>query len=435
MMFKIQKELHIPNFEYFYFLVMIIFCAKMTPETTKMENFGGAIIPFSIPIILTVILISRNKINIGISRLVNLCIVFILWSAISVIRFGSYNFEDFTLYLFLIYSVIIAYCHVGVYGEKMFPLYEDIMVKIALLSIIIWIPFCLLFPGIGEAIFSMFPKSLTGYNVLYLFNWTGLGATGRFRNSGCAWEPGFYALMLAFAIFINLWRNNGLKMKGNKKLWILVIAMLTTTSTTGYVVMLIEFFLFYVKSISFKKVLGAALIFLPIIYYGSQVSFIGEKISISIEDSSDYLGLEGRLTWGEKNSEDKMAIDRIPSAVLQIENFSHDPVIGYGLNDYNSYFFRTNNITNMAYCGGLVQIFSQFGLFIGLFVYYLLYRSSKTINRHANSHNFDFMIVCMLLSISYPIFRCPVFTSFWLFGYFYTIPSIKTRLINEVATL
>ena len=42
--------MNIPNFEYFYFLVMIIFCAKMTPETTKMENFGGAIIPFSIPI-------------------------------------------------------------------------------------------------------------------------------------------------------------------------------------------------------------------------------------------------------------------------------------------------------------------------------------------------------------------------------------------------
>lgn len=425
MIFSIQKKMNIPNFEYFYFLVMIIFCAKMTPETTKMENFGGAIIPFSIPIILTGILLSRNKIRLDISRLTILLLIFTIWSTIVIVKNGSYNFENFTLYLFLLYLVIIAFCQIGVYGEKLFPLYEDIMVKISLLSICLWFPFCFLMPSIGESIFSFLPKSFTGFNFLYLFNWTGFGESGRYRNSGCAWEPGYFALMIAFAIYINL-RENGLKFRNNKKLLILVIAMITTTSTTGYIVMLLEFLMFYFKKISLKTILGTVIIFVPIIYYGSQLSFIGDKISTSIEESTDISVLEANFTWAEMESEEKIAIDRIPSAIIQIENLKHDPVFGYGLNDYNSYFFKYNNIDYMAYCGGLVQTFSQYGILLGFFLLYLLFITSKRLNNLSKSHNFDFLIICLLLSISYPIFRCSVFTAFWLFGYFY-YPRFKSK--------
>lgn len=427
MIFSIQKKLKIPNFEYFYFLVMIIFCAKMTPETTKMENFSGDIIPFSIPIILTGFLLIRNKIRLEkISRLIILLLIFAIWSVIAIIKVGSYNFENFTLYLFLIYSVIIAFCQISVYGEKIFSLYEDIMVKISLLSICLWIPFCLLMPSIGESIFSLLPESFTGFNFLYLYNWTGLGESGRFRNSGCAWEPGYFALMIAFAIYINL-RENGLKFRNNKNILILVIAMVTTTSTTGYIVMLVEFLMFYVKRLTAKTILGMAIIFIPIVYYGSQLSFIGDKISTSIEESTDISALGARLTWGEMELEGKIAIDRIPSAIIQFENLKHDPIFGYGLNDYNSYFFKYNNINHMAYCGGFVQTFSQYGILLGIFMLYLLFATSKILNRMSKSHNFDFLIICLLLSISYPIFRCPVFTAFWLFGFFYS-PRLNLRI-------
>lgn len=416
--------MNIPNFEYFYFLVMIIFCAKMAPETTRMENFSGDIIPFSIPVILTGILLSRKKIKLDLSRLIRLLLIFALWSIFSIIKVGSYNFENFTLYLFLLYSVIIAFCHISVYGEKIFSLYEDIMVKISLLSICLWVPFCLLMPSIGESIFSMLPKSYTGFNFLYLFNWTGFGESGRFRNSGCAWEPGYFAIMIAFAIFFNL-RENGINFRNNKNLQILVIAMITTTSTTGYVVMLVEFLMFYAKKLSLKKILGAAIIFVPIIYYGSQLSFIGEKVSLAFENSTDISNLEVQFTWGEQEQEGKIAIDRIPSAVIQVENFKHDPILGYGLNDYNSYFLKHNNIKHMAYCGGFVQTFSQYGILLGIFLLYLLSTTSKRLNNLSIIHNFDFLIVCLLLSISYPIFRCPVFTAFWIFGYFYS-PYLKS---------
>jgi hypothetical protein len=402
---------------------MIIFCAKMTPETSKMEEFGGDIIPFSIPMILTGILLTRNKIRLDISKLIRLLLIFAIWSAIVIVKIGSYNFENFTLYLFLLYSVIIAFCQIGVYGEKLFPLYEDIMVKISLLSICLWIPFCLLMPSLGETIFSLFPKSFTGFNFLYLFNWTELGESGRLRNSGCAWEPGYFALMIAFAIYINL-RENGLKFRNNKKLLILVIAMITTTSTTGYVVMLVEFFMFYVKRLSLKTILGTAVFFVPLIYYGAQLEFIGDKISTSMEGSTDISALETYLTWGEMESEGKIAIDRIPSAIIQIENLKHDPIFGYGLNDYNSYFFKYNNITHMAYCGGFVQTFSQYGILLGIFLLYLLFTTSKKLNNLSKEHNFDFFVICLLLSISYPIFRCSVFTAFWLFGYIYS-PRLK----------
>ena len=56
--------------------------------------------------------------------------------------------------------------------------------------------------------------------------------SGAYRNCGFTWEPGGFACFLILAIIINL-ASNKFKIR-NKSLMILILSLITTFSTTGY---------------------------------------------------------------------------------------------------------------------------------------------------------------------------------------------------------
>ena len=63
-----------------------------------------------------------------------------------------------------------------------------------------------------------------------------------------------------------------------------------------------------------------------------------------------------------------------------------------------------------------MKIFGMYGILFGSFIYYLLYKSSQRISQKCNK---KLLFVTILLStISYEVFVVPVFTAFWLYGYF-----------------
>lgn len=417
MKINILEEAKVPFYEYFYFIVMVIYAAQMTPDTCRMVGvLSGNPFPFVLPIILTCILVIRNNVSFQNRHLFIIISLAFLWSLLSIFKLKLKFGGELSFYFFLFYEIIIAYIHVKVYKEKIFPLYEDIMVKFALLSLILWIPFCLIAPSLGHYIFSIFPKTGMGYNFLYLFNWADVDDTMRIRNHGCSWEPGRYASMLVFALFCNL-KKNGLKIKSNKNFWIIILSIITTTSTTGYIVSFILIAYFYIKRISILRLLGLFLIFAPICYYGSQLSFMSDKIQNSIERSSDVDVVYSDLEWGDKTSNVKIALDRIPTLVMQTENIKHDPLLGYGLNEDDSYVLKPFGQT-YSFTGGLIQVISQFGIFFGFMLYFFLYKSSTVISREDSFHKLGFFICVILLSISYPVFGIPIYTAMWLYGNF-----------------
>ena len=103
---------------------------------------------------------------------------------------------------------------------------------------------------------------------------------------------------------------------------------------------------------------------------------------------------------------------------FELLNINDAPILGYGRNPKNSYFYEQIS-SNFYLTGGLLKIFSMYGLILGIYLYYIMYKSSRKLAILFNRPMGSFLFIILILSsISYEIFMVPVFTAFWLYGIF-----------------
>ena len=421
-MIKIHDELYYPFYEYLYLFVMVIYMAQMTPDTGRMVGeLSGNPIPLLIPIVLTIILLIRNPISFVHSKLWIFVCIMLSWSVAVCYKFHDFSPSNLSYYLFLIYGIIIAFIHIRVFGRDLFPIYEHIMVAFSAISLIFW-GISVVLPA-SEAFFRLFPETANGNNFLYLYNWTDPAKIQVYgslvRNQGCSWEPGRFAIMLIPAILINLSRN-GIKFSDNKRIIILLTTLLSTMSTTGYSIACLLYLIFLFSDVNSKRILSFGFILLPLSIFLFSLDFMGNKI----QDRANFEGLtrermEG-INYNAKVHGDEYytSLDRFESAYFEWINFQQEPILGYSRNNDHSWF-KQKISKNLELTGGLVKVFSQYGIFIGVLLYVILFYSSYKISRTSWYQNkFAYAIILLLSSISYVIFCIPIFTALWLYGLF-----------------
>lgn len=420
-MIRIHGKFYCSLYEYLYLFVMVIYMAQMTPDTGRMVGrLSGDPIPLLIPIVLTIILLIRNPISFAHRRLWGLVGIMLCWSIAVCYKLHDFSSSNLSFYFFLVYAIIIAFIHVRVYGRNLFLIYEHIMVVFSAISLVLW-GMSVLNPSINS-LFLRFPETSAGNNVFYLFNWMnpvkGQVYGSLIRNAGCSWEPGRFAIMLLPAILINLTRE-GIKFRNNKRIIILLTALASTVSTTGYSVALLIYVFFQLREISAKSI-ASLFIALPLVIHIYSFDFMGEKV----ENKANFEGLTSEvmhdIDYNEQMYGDEYlgSFDRFESAYFDWINFQQEPLLGYGRNTEHSWFSQEIS-ENFFLTGGLVKILSQYGIIIGVFLYALLFYSSYKISltcRHKQS--FIFAVALITSSISYPVFSIPVFTAFWLYGLF-----------------
>ena len=421
-MIKIHDNFFYPVFEYLYMFVMVIYMAQMTPETGRMVGgLSGNPIPLLLPIFLTAVLLVRNPISFRDARLWTLVCIMLCWSAAVCYKFHDFSPANLSYYVFLLYAILIAFVHIRVFGSDLFPLYEHIMVVLSAISLVLW-SIALMSP-VESNPFRVFPETSFGNNVLYLFNWMdplkGQVQGSFVRNAGCSWEPGRFAIMLIPAILINLSRK-GITFWNNWKIIILLLALATTMSTTGYSIAFLVYVLFWTRKVNVKAVISFLFIVLPIAAFIFSLDFMGDKIMEKI----DFEGLTRErlhnISYNAKMYGDEYlgSLDRFESAYFDWLNFRQEPLLGYGRN-YDYSWFRQDISRNFALTGGFVKLFAQFGIFIALFLYAILFYSSYKISRTSLYRQRIAIAVALLVSsISYPVFGIPVFTAFWFYGLF-----------------
>ena len=387
---------------------------------------------FFIPIILTIILLFNHNVSFSNKKFVFTLVLIVIWSVIQIIVRDQYTAKSYNNYIYFIYAITIAYIHVNVFKSKMFFLYEDIMVKLSVLSLIIWL-FTNMIPDTAMKIASLFPQTSHGYNFIYLVHW--INPSGRhveyglIRNAGCSWEPGRFAIMLCLAIMMNIYRK-GVSFRKNKNVVVLLITLLTTMSTTGYVMIFVIYSYMFIKNIFSKYTLFFLIITLPLAYWGMQLNFIGEKLEKSLKVEEIMEHIEDSYSWSEENADGSIAysMDRFPSFFFEYENFTHDPIIGYGSLVSDSYFMKTRT-TAIGFTGGLMTLFSRYGVFMALFFIYALYMSSQKISSLFHSKKRYGLLLCYIMSmISYPLIWFPIYTAFWFYGLFL---NNETRLLKK----
>ena len=425
MSINVFHRYHIRFFEYMYMVVMVIYMAQMTSETSRMMGtISGNPIPLLLPILLTIVLITRKRIRWNNIGLLALLLVLLIWSVLILVKYQAFgSTEDLSYIFFLFYAVIIAFIHVKVYGKQLLPIYEHIMVWICGISLVFWLLNVIFYRSLSP---SFFPETTSGYNVLYLYNWiipekafSDVFAI-MLRNSGCSWEAGRFAIMVNLALYSNLLRN-GIKFRNNYSVWILLAALFSTQSTTGFISGLVLYTVFTFSRINFKSIMILICLLIPLWFGISRLDFMQKKISEQLDFENSISEMYDSFSYTQFNLADNEyagSLGRFESFYFDIQNMLHDPVLGYSRNRMHSSFY-SNISSNFFLTGGLAKIFAQYGILLALILFSILgFSSAQLADDFHSTQKVALFLIILISAVSYEIWCVPIFTAVWLYGLF-----------------
>jgi len=230
------------------------------------------------------------------------------------------------------------------------------------------------------------------FNFLFFFrSKVSLLGVDIFRNQGFFWEPGILSVFANFFLFLALF-----KFKERKKTIIAIICIITTFSTTGLFLLVLQliYSLKTYKISKIKKVLGLILS-IPILllaYYS-----FSEKEGQSKEHNISSYGIR--------------TYDLYSGFTIAIKN----PLFGVGINkeaylaERDKYFprnlsFDKYDIEGRATSNGFTKIFFSLGIFLGAFIIYLIYNQNIV-----TEHKLMFLTVTVINLSTEPLFYTPFF--------------------------
>ena len=343
-------------------LVLLLLCFSGNPLFVANGNYQQNYIICLI--FFAVVCLVRNQYNV-IAKSFLYLLPFVLAFVLHLILFKN----EMSPFLFFSVSVLIGTLALSTVKTEFEKSYVDVMFWLAAFSLI-----CFVFFKITGLVYGIRLSSTDGTSLIF---YTQLLSFGEFydRNSGMFWEPGAYQGYLNLALFFLLKSNHN-----NKKLKLLVLslALLSTYSTTGYLVyaVIIASVVLSNKEMSIPtKVLFLATLISLFVYVYTTLDFLQDKI---------------QYETSTQEKEKSRILDYTYFYNIIKENF----IFGVGLVELS-----TGN--------GFVAFLLSWGL-LGVLYYFLLLYSR--IRKYWNSRDTFLFFVVVLLCLqgegflSYPLF-------------------------------
>jgi len=332
--------------------------------------------------------------------------IFIIFLVISCIILMSSVFNnDFSLghlvlILIYIYSMIfISYINI----DEFIKIFQNVVFVLALISLIVYLlsvsmySFVNILPKItnkaGNQFYSLFIMNIPDIYALY-------------RNFGLFREPGVYQMYLNVSlIFMLFYKNIEAKIY---KISIIILTILSTFSTTGYIVMLsllLTFFILTNNKKKFKYFLGLIstiilfIIFAKLFNYNIiELVFLTKNISAtSISETERYLSVFVNLYIGFNN-------------LLYGAGISHTVEL-FQYFTKNIYYFETIHNTNHI----LIK-FANFGIIYLIISLVGYYNFVKSLNNSTVATWFLF-ITLMIMFIGEEVTFSPIFNIIMFYGF------------------
>lgn len=185
------------------------------------------------------------------------------------------------------------------------------------------------------------------------------------RNSGIAWEPGAFQLLVNIGLFLNLKREE--KLLSYKNL-IYTITILTTVSTVGILVLIIQI-LSFIKNLINKKTIFrgifAILVFGIVIY-----------IDFNLEKGLINQHIIKKINLKNKN---ESTLERKYHFEMDIESFKKNIFLGRGIINYQR--DRDNQISSNSY----TRILATYGtIFFSIYIVNLIIGIRNSIQKNWN---------------------------------------------------
>jgi len=404
-------------FEYFVVLILIFYLGNAN-ILVLFTSFRDQPLIFFVPVFLSAVLVLKN--NIQFNRNFFLLIFLYLFYFIAI----TIKYKTFYPSLLVHYPSIFFTAYVIIKSLKfeLFKVYERLIYILAIIGIFIWIIQIILGGDTLFGLLSHIPRikefsHVTGDGLNIIFysvqpsSFSVLYNHLPPRNCGFAWEPGSFAVYLCIAVFINLFFSRSDKGQ-SRRLAVLLLALLSTQSTTGFIILILIGVFYYFNTNMKTIVLVVPLSIVGIVFVFS-LPFMAEKILSLIEDVNrvDYIVAAG---YGRETS---VTPQRFASFVIAIKDFYLNPIFGTGGIAGESWTEKIG--VNISAISGIGTFMAQYGLVGFIFFIITTFRTSVLFARHFNyKGKLLFMLIVLSISVSYGILFFTLITSFWIFSLF-----------------
>jgi hypothetical protein len=409
----------ISSLEYLFVLVLIIYAGhaiRFVVSFSISENPLGSFIP----ILFSGILALKWRIVFNKQFYILIFSYLIYFAAISI----KYNEIRPTFFLNYAFLFLIVYVAVKALKFNFFRIYETLLYYLAIIGLIMWGIQIMLGGDTLYYILDRIPSIDTfsyvtggGLNaIVYSIQPTSASLLHDFpipRNCGFAWEPGGFAVFLCMAIFINLYFFKDDK-KSKIRFYILLAALLSTLSTTGYVIFIVIIFFNYIN-----KELNIILLLLPVLItvliFLFSLPFMRDKI-VSLVDETRHIDVMVEASIGR---ELPIGPQRFTSFLIAFRDFRSNPILGLGGKDEERWTAQIG--ANVSAITGLGNLMANFGLVGFLFFVIMSFKTSVFFSEqfHYKWKGLLFFLI-LLISISYGIILYPLFMIFWMYSLFET---------------
>jgi len=385
-----------------FFLRFLVFCVIVfSTRASDLANSPIALLSICLFIVIYSYLIG-NKFS---SVFFNLIIILLLYFTLLFLKF-----KEFTplFYARILAIFVLGYAVVFFTKEKFILIYGKIVSFLALVSLPFFILGIYSHPllyrigaNLSEALFLDSQLS-TQIDYRHFLIFTVRPIEEKFRNSGFMWEPGGFSVVCCIALYFNLFKSG---FKINRWSIILIISILTTQSTTGYLLLLVVG-LFYLINRKARISIYFFPVFILVGFYFWQLDFMGDKIIDLSSEADEKL----EVFYESKSHTGTQSLGRFAGLIYNLEGVKLSPIFGIGSHEdilYSRnqvYLYSTNGV------GHFLMTFGYLGLFIFLFY---LYKSSVRLSKYYNyKGGWTFFIILLISGFSFPFFMTPIFCSF-----------------------
>lgn len=414
-----------PSFSVFsqenFFLLVCIFYSSGS------ISFYSTTLGFAFLLVLSFFYLIRHGLS---NRLIKALMVWSLYCITLILHYGDFlvtvnHFVRFSTFIIASYILIVKY------NTSLFFRFEKIVVLLAKISLFFWL-WILINRSSLISVGSIFNIGHSGNNpdrmsdyyhiLIYTIEYFSYHTTTIQRNYGFCLEPVIFSVFLVFALYFNILRNEGIKFKGNTDLIVLLIALISTQSTTGLITFML-FILYYIQSkkgLSVGKLVAliAAIVLFGIAFFFTD--FLFPKIESQYQSLSDYDKIS-RMS----NKDMRFSAGRMGGFIIGWNDIQTNPILGIGANGMRS--FANKDGASLMNTNGFAGIMSMFGLFGLTLLFYLTTKTSRILSKLFKANvPLGFLLIFTLILIGSGIHRAVIFFAFMTYGFF-----ISTNLIEN----
>lgn len=384
---KIQK-----NFVDYLMIILVII------HITSATILNNRYLPFILGVVLLVVHLFTNKVIS--KKFIYLVFIWVLVNVANMIYFGT-GMLIARLAIITVNLLFLPYLLMSYVGKDFWVKFEQVVYLFTFISLPLYllnIVFQSEFNNLQKYFeFLTIPSFLVNQNYwsigLYV-NAVSDNGYGINRNNGFMWEPGAFAMIIIWAMIYN-WTS--IESKLNRKLWVYLVALVTTFSTAGYLALVYVISAFYIKRFRLVNIflLGATLfVFASYVY---RLDFISGKINEYFEVYQD-----NNISYSQLRESNVVKVNRFQGGQQALIRTLQYPV-GYGIVSQSDFsedeiIYGTNGL------GSLLEMWGVAG-FILLMV--LLWKYLLTIQKTeiGKTSRLLFFIALLIMFFSNPVQR------------------------------